>query len=176
MRRIHYAVIVIGSALLLAVGLASADQPAPASRVIGAEASPSSCQEQGAFVVAQAEGQQAPSGDAQERAVPRMGVPDAPVQLGESAILQGNTLQAKPGYVLEVQPDTQEVVVRPRTRRPATPVLALKCVCDVGTSGSLHCIVQGTTSSLECKTKSVTDCGKCGWKSITIRRGGEIIQ
>lgn len=71
---------VCASALVSVVGLASAETLDKTSRTSN-EAAQQSCAEQGSFMVAAAEGEQAPSGEVQERAVPRPPMPGAAMPL-----------------------------------------------------------------------------------------------
>jgi hypothetical protein len=80
MRQANFAVVVVTSALLSIAGLASAEMVNQAS-MTSTEAAPQMCADQSSFVVAAAEKEQAPvekeqapSGDVQERAIPRTGL------------------------------------------------------------------------------------------------------
>jgi hypothetical protein len=85
MKRASTAVVVFASALLSIAGFASAETVNQAS-MTSTEAAPQMCADQSSFVVAAAEKEQAPaekeqvpSGDVQERAIPRTGLGQVPV-------------------------------------------------------------------------------------------------
>ena len=101
-----------------------------------------------------------PSGDVQERAVPRMGpggmAPPAGRQDVGGGIIEGNRLTAKPGYVVEVMPNNQAML------KPAGGGTGIKvtCQCSKGMGGG--CKLVGGSGNAYCEAGGFSKCqGTC---------------
>lgn len=111
MRRRKAVVLVLASALVLVAGAGSAETLGQTPTTSN-EATQQPCEEPGSFDVAAAKGQQAPSEDVQDRAVPRTKVPGGAAPQTKGVVVEGNRLRALPGFVLESGPNNQVAVRR----------------------------------------------------------------
>ncbi len=121
-------------------------------------------------------GETAPSGDVQERAVPRMGPggtapPPSRQDIG-GGIVENNRLTAKPGFVLEPLPNNQAML------KPAGgggPGVTVSCVCSKGMGGG--CKLVGGAGSAYCEPSGFSKCkGTCSMKFGALSSQGMVIQ
>lgn len=120
-------------------------------------------------------GETAPSGDVQERAVPRMspgGMAPAPSRqdIGGGTI-ENNRLTVKPGFVLEALPNNQAML------KPAGgggPGVTVSCACSKGMGGG--CKLVGGAGSAYCEPSGFTKCkGTCSMKFGALSSQGMVI-
>jgi hypothetical protein len=127
------------------------------------------------MLVAQAEGTQGeqPSGDVQERAVPRMGPGGTAPMPGhvEGAILDKGRVRVQPGYVLQQQADGS---VMARRAGGGSGGSSFSCFCALG-KGGCKMIVQG--GSAWCSKTADNPCSNtCDMKISKFSEGGMIMQ
>jgi len=84
--------------------------------------------------------------------------------------LQGNTLTAMPGYVLEIQPGGQEVVARRAGAVGLTGPINDVCTADCSFGGA--CIVTRTSCSADLNSY----CPTCSWKKGSLPLSGGLIR
>ena len=127
-----------------------------------AQNGPEECTLSGLVLVAAADESDTPSGTGgvEERAVPRMGPGMTPPSQLEGASLEGNRLQAKPGYHLEPQ---QGGTAALRRNDGSGPSVQLSCRCFKG-KGGCYMTIQGATTAT-CNTDSCT--GACEMRATT---------
>jgi hypothetical protein len=119
-----------------------------------------------------------PSGNVQERTVPRMG-PGRPggsaPQKAEGVVMKGNRLEALPGYVLQKGPNNQ-VMARRAGGGPGGGLGAttLACGCDTQ-DGTCTLLVQGGIATCD-NTSGATCKGSCQFTTIITGIGGIHIQ
>ena len=148
-----------------------------------AEVEGQSCAEEPLLHLAAADGSMSstgetapPTGDVQERAVPRMGpggmAPALPRQDIGGGVIENNRLMVKPGYVLEVLPNNQALL------KPAGgggPGVTVSCVCSKGMGGG--CKLVGGAGSAYCEPSGFSKCkGTCSMKYGAQSSPGMVIQ
>ena len=101
-----------------------------------------------------------PSGEVQERAVPRLGpgtpgiTPVPPRREFEQAIVEGNRITAKPGYSIQILPNGEGILAG-KKNGPSGP--EIKCIC---TRSGLCNLTPTSPSSATCVSNGCTgDCG-----------------
>ena len=119
-----------------------------------------------------------PSGDVQERAVPRTGpgIPGKPpTQQKGGTVLKGKRVEALPGYVLQQGPNNQ-VTARRAGGGPGGGLGAttMSCGCDTQ-DGTCTLMVQGGVATCD-NTSGATCKGTCQFTTIITGAGGIRIQ
>ena len=155
---------------LLLLGSAFAETPEPSKSSVGTiEERPTGDRTEiqsrggfrdpiGPYGATEAEGQQASSGDVQERGVPPQGF-----------IVQGDQLRAAPGYLLEKGANNQMTAKR-KAGGAVTNETVMTCGC---TSGTGMCMVVSKDDVAICSKYPQGPCnGKCEWSSGPPSKGG----
>ena len=155
MRRINAVVIGFASVFVMVAGSGRAD--------MGAQ---QACADQSSFVVAAAEKEQAPSGEVQERAVPRTGAPGSLAPKMEGLIMEGNQVKAMPGYVLEKGPNNQVTARRAGGGSGGLGITTVMCVCKSIELGGT-CTTDVIGGEAKCYKGSGNCSGTCAWRIIT---------
>jgi hypothetical protein len=150
------------ASMLLAAQIAGAE-PMPRHAIAVADTRPASCgADASPLLVAQANAEhgEKPTGRMQERAVARMGQEGMAPQRRRrdvgGGVIENNRLTAKPGYVVEVQPDNQAVL------KPVGGGPGIKVACQCSSGLGAGCVLESVGPGVICTPGGFSKCkGSC---------------